>query len=150
MGNFRVRTTFNKRLGQTAPSAWEFPKTEFLRLHPHSDLIVDKHTEQVRKLLMDSSWHALSYMLQVKTLCHTGKEGFGYLWLSKNFHAWVYTSPVYSTFGHTYIFPHGEFPGGFPVKEGKGRYSLPWHLLMDTGCNRASPSHFSPNYFSYH
>ena len=85
MGNFRVRTTFNKRLGQTAPSAWKFPKTEFLRLHPHSDLIVDKHTEQVRKLLMDSSWHALSYKLQVKTLCHTGKEGFGYLWLSKNF-----------------------------------------------------------------
>jgi len=47
-------------------------------------------------------------------------------------------------------FSHGEFPGGFHVKEGKGRYSLPWHLLMDTGCNRASLSHLSPKYFSYH
>ena len=52
----------------------------FLRLHPHFDLIIHKHTEQVRKLLMDLSWHS---MVKVKTLSHTENEGFGYLWLSK-------------------------------------------------------------------
>jgi len=32
---------------------------------------------------MDLSWHALNSMLQVKTLYHTEKQGFGYPWLSK-------------------------------------------------------------------
>jgi len=32
---------------------------------------------------MDLSWHALNSMLQAKTLYHTEKQGFGYLWLSK-------------------------------------------------------------------
>ena len=29
MGNFKVYTTFNNNLGQTAPSAWKCPKTQF-------------------------------------------------------------------------------------------------------------------------
>ena len=58
MGSFKVYTTFNKNLGQTAPSAWNFPKTQPLtnwkvdlspRPHTHSDLIINKHTEQVKK-----------------------------------------------------------------------------------------------------
>jgi len=32
---------------------------------------------------MDLSWHALTSMIQVKTYCHTKKQGFIYLWLSK-------------------------------------------------------------------
>jgi len=32
---------------------------------------------------MDLSWHALNSTLQAKTLYHTEKQGFGYLWLSK-------------------------------------------------------------------
>jgi len=38
---------------------------------------------QVKKLLMNLLWHAVNSMLQVKTLCHTEKEGFGYRWFSK-------------------------------------------------------------------
>ena len=34
---------------------------------------------------MDLSWHALNFMLQVKTLYHPEKQGFGYPWLSKKF-----------------------------------------------------------------
>ena len=34
---------------------------------------------------MDLSWHALTSMVQVKTLYHTEKQGLGYLWLSKEF-----------------------------------------------------------------
>ena len=53
--NFKVYTTFNKSLGQTAPSAWKCPKTEFwgpltenlnpLQGPPHTDPISNKHTE---------------------------------------------------------------------------------------------------------
>jgi len=32
---------------------------------------------------MDISWHALSSMLQAKTLYHAEKQGFGYPWLFK-------------------------------------------------------------------
>jgi len=61
MGNFKVYTAFNKSLGQTAPSAWKCLKTQFWgpltnwkfepspKAHPHSDLIINKHTEQVKK-----------------------------------------------------------------------------------------------------
>ena len=97
MGNFKVDTIFNKSLGQTAPSAWKCLKTQFWgpltnwkfepspRAHTHSDpiIIINKHTEQVKKLPMDLSWHALNSMLQAKTLYHTEKQGFGYLCLSK-------------------------------------------------------------------
>ena len=95
MGNFKVYTTFNKSLGQTAPSAWKCPKTQFWgpltnwkfepspRPHTHSDPIINKHTEQVKKLRMDLSWHALNSTLQAKTLYHTEEQGFGYPWLSK-------------------------------------------------------------------
>jgi len=34
---------------------------------------------------MDLSWHALNSVMQVKTLCHTEKQGFDYSWLSKKF-----------------------------------------------------------------
>jgi len=34
---------------------------------------------------MDLSWHALNSMIQVKTLYHTQKQGFGYRSLSKKF-----------------------------------------------------------------
>ena len=53
------------------------------KAHTHSELIINKHTEQVKKLRMDISWHALSSMLQEKTLYHTEKQGFGHLWLFK-------------------------------------------------------------------
>jgi len=37
--------------------------------------------EQVKKVCMDFSRYALNSMLQAKTLYHTEKQGFGYLWL---------------------------------------------------------------------
>ena len=58
MGNFKVYTTFNKSLGQTAPSAWKCLKTQFWgpltnwkfepspKAHTHSDPIINKHIEQ--------------------------------------------------------------------------------------------------------
>jgi len=39
-----------------------------------------KHTEQVKKLCMDLSWHALNSTLQAKTLYHTEKQGLGNSW----------------------------------------------------------------------
>ena len=38
-----------------------------------------------KKLRMDLSWHALNSTLKAKTLYQTEKQGFHYLWLSKNF-----------------------------------------------------------------
>ena len=96
MGNFKGCTTFNKSLGQTVLSAWKCPKTQFWgpltnwkfepspRPHTHSDPIINKHTKQVKKLCMDLSWHALNSMLEVKTLYHTEKQGFGYPGFQKN------------------------------------------------------------------
>ena len=93
MDNFKV---YNKSWGQTAPSAWKCLKTQFWgpltnwklepspKAHTHSDHIINKPTEQVRKLQMDLSWHALNSKLQAKTLYHTEKQGFGFLYLSKN------------------------------------------------------------------
>ena len=92
MDNFKVYTTFNKSWGQTAPSARKCLKTQFWgpptnwkfepcpKAHTHSDLIINKHTEQVKKPRMDLSWHALNSTLQAKTLYHTEKQGLGYLW----------------------------------------------------------------------
>jgi len=37
-------------------------------------------------MYVDLSWHALHSTREVKTLCHTEKQGFGSLWLSKKFH----------------------------------------------------------------
>ena len=96
MGIFKMYTTFNKSSSQSAPSAWKCLKTQFLgpltnwkfepspSAHTHSDLIINKHTEQVKKLHMDLSWHALNSTLQAKTRYHTEKQGFGYSWLSNN------------------------------------------------------------------
>jgi len=53
----QVYTTFNKTLGQIAPSAWKCPKTQVWgsptkwkcepspRVHTHSDPIINKHTD---------------------------------------------------------------------------------------------------------
>jgi len=62
MGNFEVYIhNLQQSLGQTAPSAWKCPKTQFWgtltnwkfepspRPHTHSDPIINKHTEQVKK-----------------------------------------------------------------------------------------------------
>jgi len=61
MGNFKVYTIFYQSLGQTPPSAWKCLKTQFWgpltnwkfepspRAHTHSDLVTNKHTEQVKK-----------------------------------------------------------------------------------------------------
>ena len=54
------------------------------RANTYSDSIINKHTELVKKLCMGLSWHAGSSILQVKALYCTEKQGFGYLWLSKN------------------------------------------------------------------
>jgi len=74
MGNFKVYKTLNKHLGQTAPSAWKCPRTQFLRpsnqlkvwTFSRADPIINKHTEQVNELRMDLSWswHALNSMLR--------------------------------------------------------------------------------------
>jgi len=90
MSNFKVYTTFNKSLGQTASSAWKCLKTQFWGpltenlnplQRPTHTLTLSINTEQVKKLRMDLSWHTLNSMLQAKT--HTEKQGFGYPWLSK-------------------------------------------------------------------
>ena len=97
MGNFKVYTTFNKSFGSNClllllenalklhmrPSNWKCEPSP--RPHTHSHPIVNKHTEQVKKIHMDLSWHALNSMLQFKTLYYAEKQGFGYLWLSKKF-----------------------------------------------------------------
>ena len=81
-------TTFNKNLGQTDPCVWKCPRTQFWgpltnwkfepspRARTHSDPIINKRTEHVWKLGMDSSWHALNSMLQVKTFYRTENQGF--------------------------------------------------------------------------
>ena len=53
--------------------------------HAHSDLIVNKHTEQVKKLHMDLSWDVLTSLLLVKTLYHANTAR---IWLS-----WVKIPP---------------------------------------------------------
>ena len=87
MGNFKVYTTFNKNLGQTAPSAcitqfwdpltsWKFEPSP--RPHTYSDSTINKHTEQVKNYVLiyhDMHW-TLCYRL--KTLYYTEKQGFGY------------------------------------------------------------------------
>ena len=85
-GQLQVNTTFNKSLGKTAISAWKCLKTQFWgpltnwkfepspRAHTHSDLIVNKHTEHVKKLCMDLSWHTLNSTLQAKTITLKSKD----------------------------------------------------------------------------
>ena len=94
MGNFKVYTTFNKKLGQTAPSAWKCPKTQFWgpltnwklepspRPHTHSVPTINKHTEQVKKLRIESSWHALNSLVWVKNSLPHWKARIWPLWLS--------------------------------------------------------------------
>ena len=94
-GQLQSLHNFNTNLGQIAPSAWKCLKTQSwdpltnwkfkpsTRAHTHFDPIINKHTEQVKKLCMDLSWHAVNSSLQAKTLYHTGKQGFGYPCLSK-------------------------------------------------------------------
>ena len=62
---------------------WKFEPSP--KAHTHSDPNINKHVEQVKKLRMNLSWHALNFKLQAKTLYHTKKQGFGYPWLSKKF-----------------------------------------------------------------
>jgi len=42
------------------------------------------HHRTGQKLCMDLSWYALTFLLQVKTLYHTEKQGFGYPGFQKN------------------------------------------------------------------
>ena len=87
MGNFKVFTTFNQSLGQTATSAWKCLKTQFWgpltnwkferspKAHTHSDLIINKHTEQVKKYVL--IYHGMHWTLHYrKKLYHTEKQGF--------------------------------------------------------------------------
>ena len=87
-GNFKVSNFWVKLLlllenAPKRPSNWKFEPSP--RVHTHSDPIINEHTEQVKKLRMDLSWHALNSMLRVKTPYHTEKQGFGYPWLWKKF-----------------------------------------------------------------
>jgi len=86
MGNFKVYTTFNKSLGQTAPSAWKRLKTQFWapltnwkfepssKAHTHSDSIINKHTEKVKILPKGLSWHVLNSMLQKNSITLKSKD----------------------------------------------------------------------------
>ena len=110
MGYFKVYTTSDKKLGQTAPSAWICPKTQFWgplaswkfepspRPHTHSDPIINKHTERVKKLRLDLSWYALTSQLQVKLSNTLKRQGFGYPGFQKNsrhtHQNWLKLSPV--------------------------------------------------------
>jgi len=49
MGNFSHSTQFSTSLGQTAPSARKSEPSP--RPHTHSDPIISKHTEQVKKTM---------------------------------------------------------------------------------------------------
>ena len=90
MGNFKVYTTFNKNLGQTVPSAWKCPKTQFWgpptnwKFEPaprptHTLTPPSINTQNRSKnyvlIYHDMHW-TLSY--KSKTLYHTEKQGFGY------------------------------------------------------------------------
>ena len=89
-GQLQSLHNFQQTFGQTAPSAWKCLKIQFwdpltnwkFEPSPHT-LTSSLNNEQVKKLRMDLPWHALNSMLQAKTLYHTGKQGFGYPWLSK-------------------------------------------------------------------
>jgi len=151
MGNFKVYITFNKNLGQTASFAWECLKTQFWgplsnwkfepspKAHSHSDHIINKHTEQVNKLPMDLSWHALNSMLQAKTLYRTEKQGFGYIWLSKK------DTPTKTHWSQTqfqkgqptpckttYAFPHSPLVREFWPQIYSLWKALDWGLLSKT------------------
>jgi len=60
--------------------------TYFLGLHPQKYII--KPSDGTNAILTAKQWynyndlsrHALNCMIQVKTLCHTEKQGFDYLW----------------------------------------------------------------------
>ena len=55
---------------------------------------IGQHTELVKKLHMDLSWHALNSTLQAKTCYHTEKQGFGYPWLSKKNSRHTHQNPL--------------------------------------------------------
>jgi len=96
MGNFKVYTIFNKTFGSNCSFCLKMPnlrpwKSEpSPRPHPHFDPTINKHTEQVTKLCMDLSWHALNSVIRDKTLYHTEKQGFGHPLILK----WFQTHPL--------------------------------------------------------
>ena len=86
MGNFKVYTTFNK--SQAAPSAWRCPKTQFWgpltnwefepspRPPTHSDPIINKHTEQVKKLWIYHGMHWPPCYILTQWNARIGYPGF--------------------------------------------------------------------------
>ena len=92
MGNFKVYTTFSKSLLLLLK---KYPKTQFsgpltnwkFEPSPMAHTLWSKNTQNRSKtwLSMDLSWHAFISMLQVKTLYHTEKQGFGYPGFQKKF-----------------------------------------------------------------
>jgi len=76
MNNFKVYTTSNKSLGQTAASAWKCPKTQFWgplieNLNPLQDpthTLTPSLINTLNRSHMDLSQYALTSLLQVKTL----------------------------------------------------------------------------------
>ena len=93
MGNFKVYTTFNKGLGQTAPCTWKCLKTQFwgpltnwkfeLPTHTLTSSSINTQNRSKNYVWIYHGMHwTLSYR-QKLTLYHTEKQGFGYPWLSK-------------------------------------------------------------------
>ena len=86
MGNFKVYTTFNKNLVQTAPSAWKCPKTQFWgpltswkfepSPRPHAPTINTQNRSK-NYVLIFHDMH-LTWCYRSETLYHTEKQGFGY------------------------------------------------------------------------
>ena len=91
MGNFKVYTTFNKSLGQTAPSAWKCLKTQFWgpltnwKFEPSPK----NHTHTLTPQSINTQNRSKNYVLiyhdmhwtrwyRSKTLYHTEMQGFGH------------------------------------------------------------------------
>ena len=93
MGNFKVYTTFNKHLGQTAPSAWKCPKTQSWgpltnwkfepspRSPTHSVPISNKHTEQVKNYVW--IYHGMHWSPNYRSKLSNTRIWLS--WLSKKF-----------------------------------------------------------------
>ena len=90
MGNFKIYTTFNKNLGQTAPSAWNALKLNFWGAltnwkfkplqGPTHTLTPSSINTQSRSKNCVFIYHDMHWTLCYRstTLYHTEKQGFGY------------------------------------------------------------------------
>jgi len=150
MGNFKVYTTFDKSLGQTAPFAWKCLKTQFWgpltnwkfepfpKAHAHSDCIINKHrTGQKTRYGFIMACIEL-YAAGKNSLLHW-KARICYLWLSKKdtptktrWSQTQFQKGQPTPFKTTYAFPHSPLVREFWPQIYSLWKALDWGLLSKT------------------